>query len=135
MPTFYFARGSGEKAEKSEPKVFRQGAGVQISKQSHQKRLRKIEVSHNGVRNPVIDVADDYDAVHVQRDFQQAHEEKLETSLRKHGTIHPLIRERREREGADWKGILESDQLQSDNFQDVRDKRPQSDAGTSVRSD
>ena len=129
MPTFYFARGSGEKAEKSEPKVFRQGAGVQISKQSHQKRLRKIEVSHDGVRNPVIDVADDYDAVHVQRDFQQAHEEKLASSLKKHGAIHPLVKERRERRGEDWQGILQTDQLKTKEFHDIRDK---SGAGTTT---
>ena len=123
MPTFFFASGSGVRREKEEPKVFRQGAGVRVSKMSHRKKMRSIPVAHNGVKNPVIDFADDYDEPHVQKDFQQAHEEKLENSIAKHGTIHPLVKERREREGADWQGILDTDQLQSDNFTDARDKR------------
>jgi hypothetical protein len=123
MPTFFFSSGSGVKRDKEEPKVFRQGAGVRVSKMSRHKKMRRIPVAHSGVKNPVIDFGDDYDEIHVQKDFQQAHEEKLESSLAKHGTIHPLVRERREREGADWKGLLDADQIQSDNFTDARDKR------------
>jgi hypothetical protein len=123
VPTFFFSSGSGVKRGKEEPKVFRQGAGVRVNKMSHKKKMRKIPVAHNGVKNPVIDFADDYDEIHVQKDFQQAHEEKLDSSMAKHGTIHPLVKERREREGADWQGLLDTDQLQSNTFTDARDKR------------